>query len=511
MQLAAAGLIPNGKLRTPVADVPQADQQEDIFSTTLDLLPGPEGGESKAQIEPRAGGASSVVTDDTSAVGSTIRSIPVENVYQDDFSVPSSLGTNDFPVQSKFQLAEDNAVYDGPDACGNMNVLKNLDLYFTTYVFRDSIPVSPEAEIKEEDWKFVTARYPRIQLWPEDRRSLETNDAVNPSHQMLDWAAASRERYVRVWEEEIIPCGKPALRRLAPNRRARLSFHGDQLFKDGVPYPYAECRKVCLCLSSAAVYIISKKDPITVRNTKKKKKKFPVPMKETSTFADAPWPHAVARHSYRDLKAIAIGFDFQRLTLRFSSSRRSDPFVYVLLTSNKKKTVKILQDIQLLAKESNEGVTDLVSDATAVAIENDSQVVFDALSVAVAPDLLGTVVHYQIVQQRWKHGDRGTVRRVCVVTDTKIFLLDEDYFADGHTTLESNSVKVGEVKFQIVDEASLPQVAEVQAAGADPRSITIVMNPLSRLSRTHRWRLLCRDSNGAERLVEDVRRALHVD
>lgn len=503
MQLAAAGLIPNGKLRTPVADVPQADQQDTIFATTCDLLPGPHGVDSIGPTAPSDGGS----TDHTVDLGSTNLSLAVDNIYGDDYSVPSSLGTNDFPVRGKFQLAEDSSIYDGPDSCRNMNVLKNVDLYFSTFVFRDLIPAPPAAESKEEDWKLESSRYPRIQLWPEDRRSMDTNNYVSPSHQMSDWSGESHERHVRVWEEEIIPCGKSALRRLAPNRRSRLSFHGDQLFNDGVPQAYAESRKVFVCLSSAAIYIISKKDPVTVRNSKKKKK-FPFPIEEGASFTDAPWPHAAARHSYRDLKAIAIGFDFQRLTLRFSSSRRSEPFVYVLLTSNKKETVKILQDVQLLAKEANSAVTDLVSDATAVAIENDSQVVFDALNIAVAPDVLGTVLHYQIVQQRWKHGDRGTVRRVCVVTETKLFLLDEDYGDDGRVTLGSTSVIVGEVKFQIVDEAFLPQVAEVQAAGADPRSITIIINPLSRLSRTHRWRLRCRDSNGAERLVEDVRKTL---
>ena len=103
---------------------------------------------------------------------------------------------------------------------------------------------------------------------------------------------------------------------------------------------------------------------------------------------------------------------------------------------------------------------------------------------------------------------RGTVRRVCIVSDTKVFLLNEDYVSDGHKSLDSNGDRVGEVSYEVVDEATLSQVAEVQAAGADPRSITLIINPLSRLSRTHRWRLCCRDSDGTERLVADVRRAI---
>eukprot|EP00980_Cylindrotheca_fusiformis_P029417 scaffold23471_cov141-Cylindrotheca_fusiformis.AAC.14 len=505
--MAAAGMIPNGKLRNPIANVPQANPQEEIFSTAFDLLPASEGGESTTMDTP---GGDGTAIDDASEMGSTFPSTPVDAVYNDDFSVPSSLGTTDFPVQTKFQLAEDNSVYDGPETCRNLNVLKNLDLYFSSFVFRKTNPASqPTAEIKEEDFNIENSQYPRIQLWPEDRRLVEANYSASPSQPMSDWVEQSRERFVRVWEEDIVPCGKSALRRLAPNRRIRLSFHGDKLFKDGMPDAYAESRKVFLCLSSTAFYVISRKDEITLQNAKKKKK-FPVPIKDKSAFGDAPWPHAVARHTYRDLNAIAIGFDFQRLTLRFSSSRRSEPFVYVLLTSNKKATVKILQDIQLLAKEANEGVADLVSDATAVAIENDSQAVFDALSTAVAPDLLGTVLHYQIVQQRWKRGDRGTVRRVCVITDAKILLLDEDYVNDAHAFLQNTSTRAGEVSYQVVDEASLPQVAEVQAAVSDPRSITIIINPLSRLSRIHRWRIICRDSSGAERLVEDVRKALRI-
>jgi hypothetical protein len=55
--------------------------------------------------------------------------------------------------------------------------------------------------------------------------------------------------------------------------------------------------------------------------------------------------------------------------------------VYVVLPCNKQKTIELLQEIQRLAKEANQHVTDLVYDSMAVAIENDSQLVFDALAV----------------------------------------------------------------------------------------------------------------------------------
>ncbi|CAJ1951768.1 unnamed protein product [Cylindrotheca closterium] len=502
VQLAAAGLIPNGKLKTPVENVNKAQPDEDIFAQADELLPGPIAPRvSKLELlAPSVTGASSVITDDLSEIASVVRSITVDSAYQDDYSL-SSFDAIEAQVPSKFQLAEKACVYDGPETCRNFNVLQNMDLYFTSFVFRDTTTVTTETKSTNEDGEIANQVYPRIQLWPDDRKSLKADDTSG----LGDVPQNNRERCARVWEEDVIPCGKSSLRRLGPNRNVRLTFHGDKVVKNSAFSSYAESRKVYLCLSSDALYVIARKDEVTL---KKKRKKFPLPIRDNAKFGNAPWPHAIARHSYHDLQAIVIGFDFQRLTLRFSSRRRSDPYAYVLLTCNKRQTVRILQEIQNLKKELDEGVEELTSDTTVVAIENDSQVVFDALSEAVAPNVVGTIIHYQIVQQRWKRGDRGTVRRVCIVSDAKLFLLNEDYVSDGHISLSNDGNRVGDVSYEVVDEATLPQVAEIRPADADPRSITILINPLSRLSRTHRWRLLCRDSEGAEKLVADVRRAI---
>ncbi|KAL3904162.1 MAG: hypothetical protein SGILL_010174 [Bacillariaceae sp.] len=180
------------------------------------------------------------------------------------------------------------------------------------------------------------------------------------------------------------------------------------------------------------------------------------------------------------------------------------------MPNNKKATVKILQDLQKAAKDLKDAGTTLASEKTPIAIENDSNDVFDRLTAAVAPEILGTVLHYQILQQYWRRGERGTVRRTCVVTETKILLLDEDYTADGHnlSDITVHRDKMADVRYRKVDEATLKQVTEVQAAGTDPRAITIIISGASTLSRTHRWRLLCRDREGAERLVDDVRKAV---
>jgi len=538
----AGGMIPDGKPRMPLSglSVAMADAMAEApFSEdAADLLPSGSVTD-RPTLKDWEGG--SVV-----ASSKGWRSTLPDQIYPDDLSVPSSLGTNreDFPIrQNRFQIAEENTTYDGPTSWATRNVIENLRDYFELYVFPSSFQLQPQKtkEMGDEDdndddhWENVALIYPRIQLFPDDRRIMEMSTQSNPSlarspaSEIDSWSLSKQETFVRVWEEDIVPCGRASIRRLLPYRRPRLSFHGDQLYTAGDLDPYAECRKVYLCLSTVALYVILKDDDVVkMTDGKGPKKKFPNPISEQSSFSDAPWPHAVARHSFHDLQAVTIGFEFQRLTLHFANpfSRKADPFVYVLLTCNKKSTITLLQEIQKLAKEAKPESLQLnVNDATSIAIENDSQDVMDALQAGVSPEVVGTILHYQILHQRWKHGEeRGIVRRVCVVTDTKLFLMDEDYHADSHKpsnlsttgdgmllrTTKTRGLDLAKVSYRLVDDAFLNQVAEVQAAGADPKAITIFIRPQGRLSRTHRWRLICRDSVGAERLVEDVRKAISI-
>lgn len=255
--------------------------------------------------------------------------------------------------------------------------------------------------------------------------------------------------------------------------------------------------------------------------SRQKKRRFPLPIDGRDRFRDAPWPHAVARHSLQDLMSISIGFEFQRLTLRFknttllSQSSTPLPFVYVLLTADKRSTVRIFQEIQKLAKDVMENcvpnTVGLKGRRNKITIDNDSNIVFDRLNALIQTNNqpLGTIMHFQIVQQRWNRGNRGSVRRICVISDTLILLLDEDYAADGHdlSTITIKGERMADVRYRLVDKAELPMVSQVQAASADPCAITIITKP-NALSRAHRWRLLCRDREGAERLVEDARKVL---
>ncbi|KAG7368807.1 leucine rich repeat LRR-containing protein [Nitzschia inconspicua] len=523
------GRIPDGLVKSPVIGLEHTasaitlemrNGANKVFSDdAVDLLPS----NSSDQIHGEQVNQSLNSLSASGPLDTTFDTLPntlPDHVWKDDNSALSSLGASleNIPPSgaSKFQIAEENSFYDGPDSCRDMKVMENLRLYFEVFVFTETLPTMPQTVLQEleedhDDWQSVILYYPRIQLWPDDRRRLERL-VLSASAEGTD-LAENRERFRHLWDEEIIPCGKPALRRLPPNRRVRLGFHGDKLFEGPDLDAYSDRRNVLLCVSSKAFYVILREDAVTLHHKEQaKQRRFPLPIDKDVLFRDAAWPHAIARHSLLDLEVISIGFEFQRLTLRFrnASFPKSDPFVYVILCCNKKSTVRMLQQLQKAVKDLKEASGSTVPESATLAIENDSNLVFDALTEAVAPESLGTILHYQILQQCWKHGDRGTVRRACVVTETNIFLLDEDYTADGHN-LSDVTVKVdkmADVIYRKVDEASLKQVTEVQAAGNDPRAITIIISGLSTLSRTHRWRLVCRDREGAERLVDDVRKAV---
>lgn len=136
-------------------------------------------------------------------------------------------------------------------------------------------------------------------------------------------------------------------------------------------------------------------------------------------------------------------------------------------------------------------------------IDNDDKTFLDALSNEV-------VIHYQIVRQIWKRGDREASRRAFVLTDSKAYLLDETFTGDGSKADDEidKRKKLGDVSLVIIDSARLSRVTEVRAANADPRNITLVILPQNKLKRSHRWRLVCNDGEGAERLIDDVRKAM---
>ena len=223
------------------------------------------------------------------------------------------------------------------------------------------------------------------------------------------------------------------------------------------------------------------------------------------TFGDGYWPHAVMRHPLNCLRRITIGFQFQRLVLRFcvenAATLTSLDYTYVVLTKDKMQTVGLLQKIQSqLGDDQQEG-------RLGALIDNDDKRFLDALG---APRTNEVVMHYQIIHQIWKRGDREASRRAFVLTDSRVYLLDEHYVGDGtmKDDEKDKTNQLGDVSLAIIDSARLSRVTEVRAANEDPRKITLVILPQNKLKRSHRWRLVCNDGEGAERLIEDVRRAV---
>ncbi len=399
---------------------------------------------------------------------------------------------------------ESNAVYDGPIDYSTLYVSSDLDLYYDTFVF----PTEPnDSESREvTDSKFIM---PRIQLFKFDRDSLiESKKQSISSPSMIDFS----ERYIGVWKEDVLACGSYARMRLPPLKLPKRGFHGDAVSRGGKEVTVSDCRKFILCLSDCALYFIL--DDTLAKSHKKQtnevggRRPFPSRIPPDATFGDAYWPHAVMRHSFECLRGIVIGFQFQRICLHFSvPSPKGDSILeysYVILTSNKMRTISLLQKLQA---HTNDAHPNYIAEPKINAlIENDDKVFLDALG-SKADDL---VLHYHILHQIWKRGDRGAARRSFVLTSSRVCLLDELYYGDGTIPDEKNinRKKLGHISLSIIDSANLSRVSEIRAANEDPRMITLVLQPQNKLKRAHRWRLVCNNGECAERLIDDVRKAI---
>jgi hypothetical protein len=323
--------------------------------------------------------------------------------------------------------------------------------------------------------------------------------------------------------------------------------------------------------------------------TANKKRRFPAPLPPRAVFQDGHLPHACARHSWIHLHKLTIGFQFQRLTLTFrvpysdvvppepekttkdqddttissslvdeAEAGNCNEFAYVVFCGNKKRCVSMVQTIQALAKTAKTWfASDMLLPSNnlmgGVFIDNDDKRLLDSLTAAVMMAKnknkssstssrsssssnnmilqVGMVLHYQVLKQCWKHASdtRPDVRRACVVTDTRIFLLDEAYVGDGSiqkskvtvvatnanakkdsTNTSSSSLMMmasgAATLIGLVDHALLDQIVEIRPAAEDPCSITLVTKP-SRVKPLHKWRLVCRDGSAAQALVDAVRKA----
>lgn len=145
-----------------------------------------------------------------------------EHVWDDGHSISSSLGMSkfdDFKTENKYRVAEETSVYDGPDAYRHLSVLANLELYFKFFVFASSgqdVSDSFTGVMPEDDLsRMLLETAPRIQLRPIDRRAVELayKNRIGGMN-----GTGLHESFVRVSREDVLECGKPAARRLTPNR-----------------------------------------------------------------------------------------------------------------------------------------------------------------------------------------------------------------------------------------------------------------------------------------------------
>ena len=437
------------------------------------------------------------------------------------FKTPAKTAQEKLVETFDFAVAERTATYDGPEEYTNLLVSSYLELYFKSFIF----PSSKYTTNMDNSSKIQEKQLPRIQLYQTDRDlmvwTLAQNSAENLSSQLED----NLEQFIHLSNERVIPCGIAATGRVAPVKSDAKGARGGTLFHEGKPLNISEDQDLLLCVSNKAIYFI----PNTDDGLKHKKRRFPASIPLQVKFEDAVWPHAYCRHPLKYLRKISFdGYGFQRLTLHFKlPSLRGEIFMqpengdiisssdytYVVFTCDQRYTIQLMQILQRGAREASPNNENMSND---VHIENDDNSVISAIASAIAPkaftdDILG----YHILTQIWQSNDTEGSRRAFLLTNESIFLLHETYSGDGSgngsiLNEDSGNVQNGEVAMRIVASSTLDNIADVCILDVDSRKIVVTTKSNIGLRRTSRWLLLCKDSENAERLVQDVRKAMKV-
>ncbi|GMH67710.1 hypothetical protein TrRE_jg6905 [Triparma retinervis] len=356
----------------------------------------------------------------------------------------------------KSAASSDLNVYYGNPRHKNLIIKDNLTLYFREQVFND-ITATPWMEALDGE----------------------------------KWSGMEKEKVIEVYVENVVGVGG---RGVPANLVVQRGFHGD------VVGTYDSGVRCCIVVTSGSIYFVAYDDAMDGR------------------FAnDGPnmtKPRCFKRHGLETLTWCRIGFFFQRLLLTFEDVA-SRFFSYNILTTSKVACYSILKVLTPVANEVKS--EDATGNGKKVRIDNDDRFVLDTFhKMCTEPtrssegNSLGTVIHYGITLQQWKSGGRNPVRRAVFVTDVDIFLVDENYNGDGadsggFTTFEPGTVEEGAISFRPVDNNDLASITEVRPADENPKMITICFKQKSMVKRPHKWRLVLRDAEAAEKLVEIVR------
>eukprot|EP00558_Chaetoceros_sp_UNC1202_P013078 CAMPEP_0197239214 /NCGR_PEP_ID=MMETSP1429-20130617/5717_1 /TAXON_ID=49237 /ORGANISM="Chaetoceros sp., Strain UNC1202" /LENGTH=206 /DNA_ID=CAMNT_0042698595 /DNA_START=175 /DNA_END=795 /DNA_ORIENTATION=+ len=185
-------------------------------------------------------------------------------------------------------------------------------------------------------------------------------------------------------------------------------------------------------------------------------------------------------------------------------------YTYVIFTCNQRRTIQLMQSLQQAAKEASpnnglEGSTDTIL------VENDDSAITKAVGHALSrDDFSDDILHYQILHQTWQLPGESDARRSIVLTNNEVFLFHETYAGDilaWAMDMDTSNVCFGDISMRTIASADIENVTDSSIAKEDPKLVTLTIKSRSRLGWSSSWTLRCRDSENAERLVEDVRKA----
>ena len=304
------------------------------------------------------------------------------------------------------------------------------------------------------------------------------------------WSGMEKEKVIEVYVEDVVGVGGNGV---PANLVVQRGFHGE------VAGTYDAGVRCCIVVTSGSVYFVAYDNAMEGRFVNSDNKLIK--------------PRCYKRHGLENLVWCRIGFFFQRLLLGFKDVYFKS-FNYNILTTSKIACYSILKVLTPVANEVKSD--DVKGEGRKVRIDNDDRFVLDTFhKMCTEPTRAskgnsGSVIHYGITLQQWKSGRRDPVRRAVFVTDIDVFLVDEYYHGDGadskgFTVFEPGTVEEGAVAFRLVDQNSLANITEVRPADENPKMITIVFKQKNVYKRGHKWRLVLRDAEAAEKIVEVVR------
>ena len=417
-----------------------------------------------------------------------------------------------------FADAERSSVYDGPESYSKLLIAEYCELYFRCYVFPST---NRDDSFYLQDGQNQCPTLPQIQLYQSDRDLMMWTLRQHISdHQEIasHLRNPSEENLCIVSKENVLPCGVAATGRIQPITSDVRGSKGQILFDStGKSYSISASRDLLFCVTNKAVYFIPEFEGCSDDN-----RSFPSPIPLDATFSDALWPHAYCRHPLKHLRKITFdGYGFQRLTLFFklpalggavyaqpeNGLMSAFDYTYVIFTCNQRHTIKLLQKIQEAAREASnsvEGSPDLVM------VENDNNATSQAISRSLTmKSWSGDILLYQILHQSWPN--IKDARRSFVLTNEEIFLFNETYEGDTSSCAleqDADTSRYGDISMRTICSASVQDISDVIISKDNPKMVTITIKSQSRLRWATSWLLRCYDHENAERLVENVRKAL---